>query len=133
MVKLDGKRVEQALPADALSPAETGITVEGIGRRRISLTHFQPRGGYVEITAVKDGARILEQELPVAARPPGDKSWGPVDYLAVVDAAGLVSPLVVTSGSRVDEVDSYFREFLAQNFRIGERLSPGFYRITVVP
>jgi hypothetical protein len=133
VVRLGGQPVEKALPADALSPAEAGITVEGFGRGQVSLTPFQPRGGYVEVTAMKDGERILEQKLPVDARPPGDKSWGPVEYLAVVDAAGLVSPLVVTSGSRVDEVDSYFRDFLAQNFRIGERLSPGFYRIIVAP
>lgn len=135
VVRLDGRPVQESTPVDALSPAESGISLQGFGRTRASLEAFKPRGGYVEVTALNDGTRVrsVEQELPADARPPGDKPWGPVEFMAAVDAAGLASPLVVTTGSRVDEVDAHFRDFLAQRFRIGERLSPGFYRITVSP
>lgn len=133
VVTLDAKQVEDAEPANALSPTEAGISTQGFGRRRVATTTFEPRGGYVEVAALNDGKRVFELELPVEARPPGNKSWAPVEFIAVVDPAGLVSPLVVTTGSRVEEVDSHFRNYLAQNFRIGDRLSPGFYRITVAP
>ena len=56
-----------------------------------------------------------------------------LDLEAVVDAAGLVAPLVVTASSRVEEVDAHYRNYLSRNFRIGGQLSPGFYRITVAP
>jgi hypothetical protein len=56
-----------------------------------------------------------------------------MELFAAVDAAGLAAPLLVTEGSRVDEVDAHFRKMLAQTYRIGERLPPGFYRIVVGP
>jgi hypothetical protein len=130
---LDGQRVEEATPVNALSPHENGMTVQGFGRTNAAIVPFVPRAGYLEVTGIKDGVRVLGQELPPEARSPTQKSWSPVEFIAVVDAAGLVSPLVVTDGSRVDEVDSHFRIYLAQNFRIGEQLPPGFYRITVAP
>ena len=66
-------------------------------------------------------------------RPALVRSVVAMSLLAAVDAAGLAAPLVVTEGSRVEEVDVYFRQFLARNFRIGDRLDAGFYSITVAP
>jgi hypothetical protein len=133
VVRLNAKPVDEATPVDALSPVEAGFALEGFGRREAATSKFEQRGGYVEVAALKDGRQLFEWELPIAARPPSDKAWSPVEFIAVVDPAGLVSPLAVTTGSRVEEVDAHFRSYLAQNFRIGERLSPGFYRITVAP
>jgi hypothetical protein len=133
VVTLDGKPMETALPVDALSPFEAGFTLQGLGRTEAAITKFTPRAGHLEVTALADGSRVLGLELPVEGQPPVEKSWAPVEFIAVTDAAGLVSPLVVTSGSRVDEVDSHFRSYLADNFRLGDRLAPGFYRVTVSP
>lgn len=133
VAKLDGRRVENAIAVDALSPQETPLTVQGFGRNNAAIAPFLPRAGYVEVTAMESGIRVLGQELPSEARSPTEKSWSPVEFIAVVDAAGLVSPLVVTDGSRVDEVDLHFRNYLTKNFRIGQQLAPGFYRITVAP
>lgn len=133
VVTLDGQPVAKATAVDVLSPLENRMALHGIGRNEPSLVPFTARGGYVEATSLKDGVRVLGEGLSADARPPSGKSWTPVEFIAVIDAAGLASPLVVTEGSRVDEVDAHFRNYLERNFRIGERLSPGFYRITVAP
>jgi hypothetical protein len=122
--------LEGVTPLDALSP---DLAVPGFGRAEVKIQPFAARGGFIEVVATKDGRQVLAEPLPVASRPPGDKSWAPIEYLAVVDSAGLASPLVVTEGSRVEEVDVYFRNYLTRDFRIGARLEAGFYRITVAP
>jgi hypothetical protein len=133
VVTLNAKPVQDATPVDALSPREAGITLEGFGRRHVNVTAFAPRGGYIEVTSLQNGVEVLRERLSTEARPRGEKPWAPLEFVSVVEAAGLVRPLVVTNGSGVDEVDAHFKNFLAWNFRIGERLSPGFYRITVAP
>jgi hypothetical protein len=130
---LDGQAVQKATPADVLGPQESRLGLRGFGRTEAVTKPFAPRGGYIEVVAMKDGGRVLAQPLPVEARPVSDKPWAPLELIAVVDAAGLVSPLAVIDGSRVDEVDSHFRTYLAREFRIGERLWPGFYRVIVAP
>jgi hypothetical protein len=76
---------------------------------------------------------VLAETLPAEVAPPTTKAWQPMEFLAAVDPAGLVGPLVITEDSRVEEVNTYFRKYLAQTYRIGERLPPGFYRIIVGP
>lgn len=133
VVTLNGRRLEKAAPADALAADAGHSDLLGFGRAPVVITPFESRGAALEVIASSDGTRVFSVELPIDARPPGEKPWAPLEFLAVVDAAGLSSPLVVTQGSRVEEVDAYFRNFLARNFRIGERLAPGFYRIIVAP
>ena len=133
IVQLGGKPMLDATVADVFCPQEQRLTMEGFGRGAATVTPLEPRGGYVEVSAMKDGRRVLGMKIPISGKPAVDKAWAPLELIGVVDAAGLVSPLVVTDGSRVDEVDAHFRTYLAQTFRIGERLPPGFYRITVAP
>jgi hypothetical protein len=130
---LDGKRVEEANALDALSPNENPVSLQSFGRQSTKLLALAPRSGFVQVTLLSDGRVVLSEELPSNARPPSDKSWAPVEFIATVERAGLVGPLVVTEGSRVEETDAHFRNFLARNFRIGDRLPPAFYRITVSP
>jgi hypothetical protein len=130
---LNSKPVDQATAVDLLSPVETGLTFQGFGRRERRVTTFTERGGYVEVTDLKQGGSVLSGTLSLEARPSGEKSWAPVEFVAAIDAAGLVSPLIVAVGSRVEEVDAHFKKYLTQKYRIGERLPPGFYRITVAP
>jgi hypothetical protein len=56
-----------------------------------------------------------------------------MEFLAAVDPAGLAAPLTLTTRSGVEDVDTYFQNFLAHTLRVGERLAPGFYRISVGP
>ena len=137
VVTLNGKPL--AVPVEGRATAVDALLADGsgpatgLGRGEAKVVPLSLRGGYVEAVAMNTGQRVLAQALPLESRPPGNKPWEPMELLAVVDAAGLTAPLVVTTSSRVEEVDSYFRTFLARNFRIGARLSPGFYRIVVAP
>lgn len=128
-----GGSVSESIAANALGLGENELAVEGFGRGKVAVPVFKSRGGYVEVTDLKDGRKVWSEDLTVGAKPPSDKSWSPVEFIAAVDTVGLVSPLLVNEGSRVEEVDSHFRNYLARTYRIGDRLSPGFYRITVAP
>jgi hypothetical protein len=130
---LAGKPVQEATAEDVLGPQEHRLTLQGFGRQPVAVPQFEQRGGYIEVSSMQDGRRVLEIAIPWEGRPPVDKAWAPLEFIAALDAAGLVSPLVVTEGSRVDEVDAHFRTYLMQTFRIGQRLPAGFYRITVAP
>ncbi|MBL9189491.1 MAG: hypothetical protein JNK23_18555 [Opitutaceae bacterium] len=133
VVTLGGRPIEQAEPVDALGLDSELASFAGIGRREVMMAEFKPRGGFVEVTSTRDGSRVFSEVLPIAARPATDKLWAPIVFFAAVEASGLASPLVVTEGSRVEEVDAHFRRYLAQDFRIGLRLTPGLYRVTVAP
>ncbi len=133
IVTLNGRALDKAEPVDALGFDTDLATLAGFGRKPAVEEAVSPRGGFVEIVALRDGTRVLVDVLPSANRPATDKAWGPLEFLAVVDSSGLTSPLVLTDGSRVEEVDAHFRRFLTQDFRVGRRLTPGLYRITVAP
>lgn len=125
---------DKATALDALASESAFLTWFGIGRGPVAIQSLKPRGGYVEVISWATGKRLWGEVLPVAeARPPGDKPWAPVEFLARIDAAGLATPLDVTTSSGVEEVDAHFRKFLAKSYRLGERLEPGFYRVIVAP
>ncbi|MBL9200405.1 MAG: hypothetical protein JNL39_07855 [Opitutaceae bacterium] len=123
----------KAGPADGLGVETDLASLTGIGRRQVDVVPVSARGAVIEVLATRDGRRVMVEALPVSARPGTAKPWGPLEFLATVDAAGLSSSLVLTEGSRVDEVDTHFRRYLTETHRIGARLPPGFYRITVAP
>ena len=45
----------------------------------------------------------------------------------------MVGPLVLTVHSDVAEVDAYFGRYLVEKLMVGQRLEPGFYRISIGP
>jgi hypothetical protein len=130
---IGGKPVRQAGAPDALGSGVADVGLLGFGRREMATVPFRPRGAFVEITAWADGRRIRAEDLPSDARPANERPWGPVELMALIDRAGLISPLVVTEGSRVEEVDLHFKNYLTSSYRLGERLGPGLYRIVVAP
>lgn len=135
VVRINGKAPATAEPGDALGTDVPGAALSGFGRRAESAgaRPVVSRGGFVEVVAARTGERVLAEKLPPEAAPPGNRPWIPLGMLAVADAAGLVSPLVITEGSRVEEVDAHFKNYLTRDFKIGARLAPGIYRITVAP
>lgn len=138
VVTLNGKPLtgapgERAAPVDVVLAEGSSPALFGFGRSNTPVAQLRPRGGFIEVVATVSGQRVLTEELPPEARPPVDKPWEPLEFLATVDASGLAAPLVLTASSRVEEVDAYFRNFLTRRYRIGERLAPGFYRIVVGP
>ena len=119
-------------PAEALAGDPPGAPFLGLGRVDLPPGRLQPRGAFVEIVEAGSGRSVFAR--PVSdANPPGGAPWQPMEFLAAVDAAGLVGPLVPTLRSGAYEVDNFFQNYLADTLRVGSRLPPGFYRITVGP
>lgn len=133
VVTLNGRPLAGASALDDLPTGLPEAAAMGMGRRPRPVPFLAPRGGVVEIVALRDGERQLSEPLAPEARPPTDKLWQPLEFLASVGPAGLVAPLTLTARSGVEEVDVFYRNYLARTFRVGERLAPGFYRITVAP
>jgi hypothetical protein len=118
-------------PAEAVAAAAPTGVLAGFGRTNLAVTAADSRGAFVEVELAATGRKVLTQAVSVV--PPAKAAWQPVEYVACVDAAGLVGPLVVTERSGTEEVDSYFADYLIRSLRVGERFPPGFYRITVGP
>lgn len=133
VVTLNGRTLAAAGPLDALLGISPGPALSGIGRMAVELPQLAPRGAVIDVVAAGTGKSVLTDELPSAAKPQTDQMWQPLVLFAAVDAAGLVAPLAVVGVSGVDVVDGHFRSYLARSYRIGDRLTPGFYRITIAP
>jgi hypothetical protein len=132
LATINGKPADAANSLDVLASDAAGPALQGFGRREPEVAPMEVRGGFVEVVAAT-GHHVWAEPLPPDARPPGNKPWQPIEFVASVDAAGLTAPLVVTTSSQLEEVDTHYRNFLARRYRIGDRLPPGFYRITVGP
>jgi len=134
-LKLDLPQMEVVpdSPAAALAGDPLGAPFVSFGRESVTVQPVARRGAYVEI--VESGSGRLVYGAPAYdARPPAASvPWEPMEFMAAVDAAGLVGSLVPTGRSGVDEVDAYFARYLADTLHVGQRLGPGFYRISVGP
>lgn len=130
---INGRPAVQAGPLDVFSAEAAAASLAGFGREPSKVEPLPARGGFLEVVASWSGERVLAEPIPASGAPAGNPAWTPLEFLAVIDPAGLVAPLTVMSGSRVAEVDAHFGNFLAKVFRVGDRLPPGFYRITVAP
>jgi len=128
-----GRPAAQASPIDALDAEGADPGLLGIGRRETANEPFPPRGAFLEVTALSDGRRVWAERLPSEAGPASERPWNPLEIIAAIDRSGLTSPLIVTEGSRIEEVDLHFKNYLTNFYRIGERLNPGIYRIVVAP
>jgi hypothetical protein len=123
-------------PAEVLADSPAPLAA-GIGRTDAKLPTALPHGAYLEVFAASSGESVLIQTLDPSAGPKAvDRpvpDWRPLEFMAAVDPSGLVGQLVLTTGSGSEDVDNHFRNYLARTFRIGDRLTPGFYRIVVGP
>lgn len=88
------------------------------------------RSGFIEVKSMQ-GSSLIAAALTGAAIPRGD--FAPLEFLATVNAAGLVGEPVLVAGSGAEDVDNFFRDYLAKGFRLGERLAPGSYRVVIGP
>jgi hypothetical protein len=98
------------------------------------LTPLSPRQGQVEVRRVGTGEKVLVCELDGSIALPGGRlDWQPAEFFVAVATAGLLGRPVDTASSDIEEVDAFFREYLAKTLRLGERLPPGMYRVVVGP
>ena len=117
--------------AEAVMSEALASALIGFGRADQPMPLPPLRGGFVEIVAAASGRPVLAQII--VGGPPVSGQWQPVEFVAAVDVAGLIGPLVVTTRSGLEEVDSFFANYLIRTLRLGSRLGPGFYRIYVGP
>ena len=101
----------------------------GMGQVDTQRSSLSVRSGYIEIREFKNGNTIVSQQLSGITPPRSD--FAPVEFLIVVGSAGLIGEPVLTSGSGWEEVDNFFRAYLVKSYRLGERLRPGRYRVSV--
>jgi hypothetical protein len=120
-----------ARPVEALAVGTSPRPLLGLGRVDLAAEPLAARGGFAEVSAAGTGEPALAQALPGAAPPTGD--WAPLEFLVGVNALGLVGPPQLVHSSGNEAVDGYFRAFLAENFRLGARLRPGFFHVRIGP
>jgi hypothetical protein len=89
------------------------------------------RSGFVSVKALHDGNLVLATSLENLKLPQRD--FLPVEFLVAVGKTGLLGEPVLTVGSGADEVDAAIRDHLVKIFRLGERLAPGRYMVSVGP
>jgi hypothetical protein len=93
------------------------------------------RSGFLEVKGLINEQIIIAEALSGLILPRQD--FGPLEYLVAVSSAGIVGDPILMVSSQWDEVDekvdAFFRAYLVKSFRLGERLSPGRYRVLVGP
>ena len=136
-----------ASPARALVENSPGNPFLGIGRADVPVEPVPPRWGYVAVLGTSDSRVVYSQsinDLSIINAPiMKGGGWRPVAFMAAVDAAGLIGRLapvvspeppsgdrfVQLSGKSVAAIGAY----LADTLRLGDRLPPGLYSVTVGP
>jgi hypothetical protein len=119
---------------DVLSYGEPPSPWQEVGRADIAIPGLKPRVAFIEVTVAKTGQPVFSLEVPKTVEvtvPSAD--WAPLEFLIAVDAAGLVGAPVITGSTTTEEVESFFRTFVARTFHFGARLTPGFYTVRIGP
>ncbi|MBS0663577.1 MAG: hypothetical protein JSR48_09960 [Verrucomicrobia bacterium] len=122
-----------ANPSLALELGRPPQTFLGLNPESNPVKQLAARKAFVEIVSARDGEPVMTEALSDASPPDSQGGWQPMEFLVAVDAMGLVGPPILTESSRVPGVDGYFRIYLEKSLRVGQRLAPGFYRISVGP
>lgn len=123
-----------AVPAGAVEAVAVDsptVPLLGVGRTDAPDLVVAERRAFLEIVVAGTGKTVLKTTLSEGPQATG--AWMPLEFVAAVDAAGMIGPLVLTVRSGVEGVDGFFAKHIAATLRIGERLAPGFYRISVGP
>lgn len=119
-------------PVDAFALEDTNQPLLGFGRKDVNVVPLPARAGFVEVTAAGTGQVMIRQPI-LDEKPTAEMAWQPLEFVIAVDLAGVVGPPALTESSQVPAVDSFFKEYLVKRLHIGERLEPGFYRISIGP
>ncbi|HVZ63517.1 MAG TPA: hypothetical protein VG936_02930 [Lacunisphaera sp.] len=120
--------------ADVLAQGND-VPFDGMGQVDTKITGLEPRSAFLEVRSLKNGDVAITQTLGNVFIPKSD--FSPVEYLVAVSSAGVIGDpvlLIGAEGEEVDErVDSFFRSYLVKGARLGERLMPGNYRVSIGP
>lgn len=125
-------------PEDSLGGLRTIGAMTGgwlsLGRVDRPVTKLPLRDAAVEVVRLAEGGGlpVLTQALQGLPADVVTHDWAPIEFSVVVSAAGLVGVPTLAGGSGVESVDAFFGRFLVRDFRLGERLLPGLYRVRIV-
>lgn len=103
----------------------------GFGHVDVAHEPLPDRSAFVEVRGFSGDKPLIEQALVGLAIPRAD--FSPIEFIVAISAAGVVGDPVLASGSGWEEVDAFFRGYLVKTFRLGQRLSPGQYRVSIGP
>jgi len=103
----------------------------GFGKTDLSTPPLPRRRGYLEVKTLSNGVLSLEQALTDIDLPSVD--YAPVDFVVAVASAGLIGDPVMIASSGKDEIDGKLKDYLVNVYRLGERLAPGRYLVSVGP
>jgi hypothetical protein len=106
----------------------------GLGRVDRPIARLPEREAAIEVRRFGAGKEpvVLAEALHGLPAAVGEHDWAPMEFSVVVAPAGLMGVPTLTVGSGVEQVDAFFGIFLARDFRLGERIPPGFYRVCLV-
>ena len=106
----------------------------GFDRADVPLTPLASRSAVLEISEVGTGRTVHIPDIRSdVVLPTGQSEWQPAEFLFCVTTEGLLGRPVETVSSDVEDVDVFFRDYLEKTLRLGERLTPGMYRVVIGP
>lgn len=91
------------------------------------------REAFVEVRRVGDGGLVHAAPLTGLPNSIREVPWAPIRFLVAVNEAGLVGSPMIEVGSGNTMIDDAIQRFLVAEYWLGNRLIPGFYRVTVGP
>ncbi len=119
-------------PVEAIDPYRGREAFRYLGLRPTTMPQAVRRLGFIEVATAESGELVLRAELPPIGSAPSI-DWGPVDMVVAVNRSGLAGLPFITQSSGSAQFDAWFPRYLANTYRLGERLQPGNYRISLGP
>lgn len=104
-------------------------TFAGFGRADRAPSTLAVRSGYVEVQDLASGEVVINQAINGIDPPRRD--FAPLEFLVVVGPAGVIGEPFLSGSSDGEDVENFFRSYLVRTYRLGERLRPGRYRVSV--
>ncbi len=126
-----------ASPALALTTKDPGNPAYGFGRSDHLHIVLDSRVAWVKVSSMASGSNVYEKQIlakdtPTAPTEVLMHAYSPIEFSVAVDSAGFIGPILSTKRSGT-QADKFFLDYLTHSLRIGDRLPPGFYKITVGP
>jgi hypothetical protein len=128
-----------ATPADELALPQGNRPLVSLGQKDAKPVLFAARSALLQIARAGEGGNVesLPKGFPIEGQElPTEVLWQPLEFLVVVDSAGLVGQPALNTSSGVEAVDRFFQEYLSKRWSFIEkrgRLSHGRYLITLGP
>jgi len=120
-------------PATAIELMEKGSEAPfaGFGQVDSDVSPRESRWAKFEVKSLVDGRLVLSFDIGISGSPSGE--FDESEFVVKVGPSGLAGALLLTRSSGRVDVDAFVRDYLVKTARIGARLPPGSYRVSVGP